>query len=139
MSDPPDYRIPVNRNLVGLCAVLCLATAGGIWLSDPDAGPTENRWAAILAACVRVGLVMAALWFAMPSRKEFYVSPKVFLISFVALVGIVLRPRVAIPLLIVLAVLAFFLRPRNKSRKQNRPGGQADRRSTDRQPSDHKG
>ncbi|MFQ5734987.1 MAG: hypothetical protein ACE5KM_23890, partial [Planctomycetaceae bacterium] len=128
-----DARITVSRPMVGICALICLLGAAGVWVFEPrpaaDSEHTANaeksqsasstQWSLIKGAFTRVGLVMGALWIALPSgRRRVDVSPKALLVGLVAVVGVVVKPRFFIPLLIVMAVLAKILRPKEKNRKQ---------------------
>lgn len=126
-----DTRITVSRPLVGICALVCLVGAVGVWVFEPpptrdansaaDAGESASttQWPLIQAAFTRVGLVVGALWIALPTgRRNVEVSPKAFVIGLGAIVGVVVRPRFFLPLLIVLAVLAKILRPKDKNRQQ---------------------
>ena len=104
-----EQQISVNRTLVGMIAAACLVAGLLIGFVDEFA----NLWC---AAFVRVGLVMAALWVALPSgdREAAWAN-----ISPLTLVGILLfalvfvrRPLVFLPILIGVALIGFFLRPR---------------------------
>lgn len=118
MAGSQGRKIAINRWRVGMCALLCLVTAGVLAVLYFQAESDENNFAAPLGAFVRVGLVLAALWFALPADRQINLSPKVVLIAFAALVGVVLRPRYVIPLLVLLAVLAVVFRPRDRNRRQ---------------------
>ncbi|MBI1345122.1 hypothetical protein GC163_02420 [bacterium] len=60
-----NTEIPVNRTLVGCLAVGCLVIGGLLeWLVANDAA---GLWT---GAFVRVGVVLAALWLALPSRTR---------------------------------------------------------------------
>jgi multisubunit Na+/H+ antiporter MnhF subunit len=118
--NPEKY--PVNRILVGLVTLLCL----GMWLAIWRFAPQDNtQWRLLQAAFVRVGCVMAAFWLALPtrSRKAAWanVSPTTFAGMLLALFAAAYRPRIVIPILIVLAIVGFFLRPREKKRPRSRP------------------
>ena len=54
-------RIQVNRTLVGVLTLCCWTAALAIWLFVPG----ERFW---LGGFVRVGLLMAAFWLALPTR-----------------------------------------------------------------------
>jgi len=139
MPSTDETRIPINRHLVGFAAFLCLGGAAVLWMIHPESGPEENTWELLKSACTRVGLVMAALWIALPrTGSSVEVSPKVLLAGLAAFVGAVLRPRFVIPLLLILAVLTVILRPREKNRRQHelrrkyrKEGGGAASRSDD--------
>ena len=74
---------------------------------------------AMAAAFVRVGLLLGAFWLALPTKSRpaawSNVSPYVVVAIVVALL-LVRQMRVFVPLLLVVALLAFFLRPRPKKR-----------------------
>lgn len=118
MKPQRTIRISVNRKLVGLCAALCLGGAGFLWYRWSPGGTgriAAEQGTALLAALTRVGLVLAALWIALPPTGQVDISPRVLVVGFAALVGVALRPKFFIPLLLALAVLAFLLRPRKKA------------------------
>ncbi len=115
MSDP---KIPVNRTLVGLLSCACLVAAGYLFFfMEADRTTRTLMWS---AAFVRVGLLMGAFWLALPTKNRDAawagVSPWQFIGGLLAVAAIALRPRVAIPFLVLLAVVGFFLRPRPKYR-----------------------
>ena len=105
-----DQRnVAVNRALAGVLSVICgivgvtlCATRG---LEDP-----------IGAGSIRVGVVLGALWFAMPSRGReaawARVSPWAVVAVVVAAVFLVRHLRVLLPLAIAFAAVSYFLRPR---------------------------
>ena len=119
-------KLPVNRTLVGLVTLLCLGAWLAIWWFAPqDNNQDDTQWLLLRAAFVRVGCVMAAFWLALPtrSRKAAWanVSPMTFAGILLALFAAAYRPRIVIPILIVLAIVGFFLRPREKKRPKSRP------------------
>ena len=119
-------KYPVNRISVGLVTLFCLAAALAIWWFDPqDNNQDDPQWKMLRAAFVRVGCVMAAFWLALPTRfrKAAWanVSPTAFAGILLALFAAAYRPRIVIPILIVLAIVGFFLRPREKKRPKSRP------------------
>jgi hypothetical protein len=107
-----DHRVPVNRTLVGLIALACLGAAATIGIVDT----WENLWC---AAFVRVGLLMGAFWLALPSRHRqaawANVSPYT-IVAALAAVFVVARWRSALPIVIVVGILAVVLRPRERRR-----------------------
>ena len=113
-------KITINRTLVGVLALVCLGTALAIWIGVP-AGQNTWMW---VGAFTRVGVVMSAFWLALPSRHReaawANVSPLTFAGIVVAVIALASRPRVALPILAVVAVLWFVLRPRPKQRPSNR-------------------
>jgi len=115
-----DTKITINRTLVGVLALGCLLAAAAVWIGAPG----DNQWTMWCAAFTRVGLLMSAFWLALPygSRDAAWanVTPWSFLGIMLAVVGVAARPKVAVPLLFVLAVVGFVLRPRQKKRPESR-------------------
>ncbi len=93
----------MSRPLVAVIALLLLATGGAsiIW---PLAGEE------LTSACLRVGLVMAALWLALPDTRQ---PANRWLMIGVLLLAVLLaiRPKL-IPLAIVILIAMAILRPR---------------------------
>ena len=119
-------KYPVNRTSVGLVTLICLAAALAIWWFDhQDNNRDDTQWKMLRAAFVKVGCVMAAFWLALPTRfhKAAWanVSPTTFAGILLALFAAAFRPRIVIPILIVLAIVGFFLRHREKKRPKSRP------------------
>ncbi len=108
-----EQQISVNRTLVGVIAGACLVTGVAIGFVDDFA----NLWC---AAFVRVGLVMAALWVALPTRERdaawANVSPITLIAILVFALVFVRRPLVFLPILVAVAAIGFFVRPRRSSR-----------------------
>jgi hypothetical protein len=102
----------VNRTHVGILGVVCCAAAIVIALTAPEQE-------ALRAACLRVGLLLGAFWLALPTKSRpaawANVSPWAVVVIVVALL-FVRQMKVFIPLLLVVGLLAFFLRPRPKKR-----------------------
>ncbi|REJ74977.1 MAG: hypothetical protein DWQ34_07210 [Planctomycetota bacterium] len=76
---------------------------------------------AVAGALIRTGILLGALWLALPTRKReaawANVSPVAFVATLVAAVTFVARPRILvylIPIGLALGVLSAFLRPRPK-------------------------
>lgn len=122
MSDDP--RIALDRQLVGGGAVLCLVAAAVVWFFEPD---LMGKREMVLGGCVRIGLFLTAVWIAMPSRSReaawARVTPWTFLGLVLLLVGVVLRPKQVLPVLFLLAIVGWFLRPRGRFRPGGRPPG----------------
>ncbi|EDL58439.1 hypothetical protein [Gimesia maris] len=113
-------KIPINRTLTGLISLGCLGIAAYLfWLAPPDQFAQQD---VATGAFMRVGLLMFALWLALPTRNRdaawANVSPWVFVVIIMAVVGVAVRPKIVVPLLIVMAVFGFVLRPRNKRRSR---------------------
>ena len=106
--------MPINRTLTGILAVLF--TSSGVFVMAFVDG-LEGLDAALL----RTGVLLGALWLALPTRTReaawANVSPVAFVAILIAGVAIVARPRVllfVVPIGIALGVLSVFLRPRPK-------------------------
>lgn len=113
-----DTNSRISRTQVGILAALCLAIALGIWAFSPESQ-------AALAAFLRVGIVMSALWFAVPAKGAKLAWDKILPILVGGIVLIALSRKliiVALPLSIAVGLLIYFLRPRPKQR----PGERAD-------------
>ena len=121
METMSQGKIAINRTLVGVLALVCLAAAAGIWRF----APSEDNWKLWQGAFTRVGLLMSAFWIALPSgdREAAWanVTPLTFAGIILAVAGVAARPKIAVPVLIVLTVIGFLVRPRPKKRPQNRP------------------
>lgn len=112
-----EKKPAVNRNLVGVLTLLCLGAAVGLWIYAPE---ESSRFELLQAAFVRVGCLLAAFWIALPGggRAAAWenLSPGALIGILLAIVGVAVRPKVAVPILIVLVVIGFVLRPRKKPR-----------------------
>jgi len=113
MNDSTTY---IGRTQVGVLAAICLGIAGAVWIFSPERE-------ALLAAFFRVGILMTALWFAVPAKGAQLVWEKILPIVAGGLVLIVLAKRViivALPLAIAVGAAAYMLRPRNKEKPGER-------------------
>ena len=93
----------MNRTLLGLCALGLLILAGVTLARGTDNSTT----ASFAAGCLRVGLVLAAMWLALPQiNRILATTPRWLLVALgIGLVVIIVRPILAlivIPLLIAL-------------------------------------
>jgi hypothetical protein len=117
-------RTQISRPMVGFCALACLVGAGlTFFLSE-----SQNS-SGLAAAFLRVGLVMAAFWLALPtkSREAAWagMSGTTFIGIFLAIFVVARYPRAifaVLPILITVAVIGAFLRPRQKDRPRERAG-----------------
>lgn len=112
-------EVTVNRPLVGVIACVCALIGAGLWLL---AGESAGLWSGTF---VRVGTVMAALWFALP-RSGTILNPTLSVWQLGAVIGtlvLIVRSRLPLRLLIpgaiLLAVTLLILRPRNSSRTRS--------------------
>jgi hypothetical protein len=113
----PSQSVPLNRTKVGIAAVLCLVVALSLqpWAYD------SSNLALWQAALGRVGIVMAALWLALPGRNQpaawAKLSPRVIGLIVVGLIATSrLSLRILLPGAAVIGLLFLLLRPRPKHR-----------------------
>lgn len=105
----------VNRPLVGLLAIVCVAT--GVLVVGFDS--FENPWAGSL---IRVGVVLAVLWMALPTstRRAAWTGMSPWIT--VAVVAIALfavrRPLVFFPAAAAIILAVLVLKPRNGARRR---------------------
>lgn len=115
-------KIPINRTMVGVISLVCFLTAGYLYNFVTVEQFAQQEIAT--GAFMRVGLLMFAFWLALPGKNReaawANVPPWFFAVLFLVVIGIAMRPKIAIPLVLVFAVLGFFLRPRNKKRSPRR-------------------
>ncbi len=112
--------IPVNRTMVGLIAFGCLGIAIGLgftsnWLPD------SNSTALLQGGLARVGLLMGAIWLALPGKNQAAawanVSPWTLIGLLLAVILTTrIQLRVLIPAAVVMGVICLVLRPRPKKR-----------------------
>jgi hypothetical protein len=101
--------------VVGGIAVVCLAAAVGLWIFA--ANPEQNPFLAVVS---RVGIVMGALWLALPKQGENVAWGKTATLLIPAIILIAVNGRrllYLLPVAIVVALALAFLRPRVKGRK----------------------
>jgi hypothetical protein len=113
--------LAVRKLIVGLISLACLVTAAALWIfaEDPEKNPAT-------AVTMRLGIMLGALWLALPSRGDNVAwgkaLPAIFAVILVlAVIRVNWRILVyAIPVAIVVAILAAFIRPRSKPRPPRR-------------------
>lgn len=110
--------IPVNRFSIGAITLSCWALAGLIWWLGLEGG--TEVWQGALS---RVGVVMAAVWLAMPTRHRdaaWAHVPWPWLAGTLLFLVAVLRTKAPLKILIpgtlALAGVILVLRPRSKVR-----------------------
>lgn len=99
-----------KRKTVGVIAVVCLGIAVVAGLN----GELQSAW---YSACLRVGLVMGALWLALPTRKRpaAWAHLSKWWLMGIAVTAIVLpRIRGIWPVLLVGFMIGWLLRPRRR-------------------------
>lgn len=110
--------VPVNRGLLGLLALTCLLSAGGLAIAQ--LGNQADLWQ---GAFLRVGVLLSAIWIALPSRENdpAWANVSIWHVGG-TLVSLLLVARSKIPLKLIVpaAVIAcvaiLILRPRPKTR-----------------------
>lgn len=95
----------MHRPTVGVIALLLLAGAAYYQLFPPP--PEDAAQTGLEAACVRLGIVMAALWLALPQLERFpwWIGVAALVVVIVAVLAA--RPRLfvyAVPILVALWV-----------------------------------
>lgn len=110
--------VPVNRTLVGVLSLTCLATS--VLMSWSGSNGSAAMWQ---GAFFRVGTVLAAFWLALPSRTREAAWARVPVWQVVGGLLVVLAvarsptaAKVLIPLALALAGSLLLLRPRRKFR-----------------------
>jgi hypothetical protein len=100
----------MHRPTIGIITIVLLATAAVLAVFPP-----ENE--ALMPACLRVGLVMAALWMAQPELVR--LPPWLMAGAVVVILVTALRPRLFLVAVVVLVAVAI-LRPRRTAAKRGR-------------------
>ncbi len=108
----PDANIELirKRKTVGFIAIVCLGVAvvAGLY------GQLQSPW---YSACLRVGLVMGALWLALPTkiRPAAWAHLSKWWLIGIALTAIALpRLRGIWPVLLIGIIIGWLLRPRRR-------------------------
>lgn len=98
----------MRRTILGILALGLLAAAGGLYW-----GGLADDYTPVLSGCVRLGLVLSALWLAFHQVDEFFrrTPPWMMGAALLCLLVIVVRPRAILavaPLLAAAAALHYF-------------------------------
>ena len=111
MNQPASQSVAINQKLVGTSACTMLVGAGLLWFLVGS----QNMWT---GACLKVGLVMGALWLALPSlkRKGSWGHTSWGVIVLTVAVALVLTGkrvdmRIILPLLVGIVLTTKVLRP----------------------------
>lgn len=111
-SGMDNVSIKINRTIIGLASIACLAVAGYVWYQAAD----ESQQPGWLGPLVRLGVTIGAIWIASAKwfgiRGSIELSPKALLAVVAVLAAIAIRPRIGLAAVIVIAVLWFVVRPR---------------------------
>lgn len=108
-----DNRIAINRALVGILALGSLAAGGVILYVRGIEGEMLG------ASMLRIGIVLGAIWFALPTKNReaawARVSPVGLVFVLLTLLALTVpRFRILVPILIVAAIVGFLLKPRRR-------------------------
>ena len=110
--------VPINRFSIGVIAIVLLMGAAILWF----AAGSQNMWT---GACLKVGLVMAALWLALPNgaRQGNWGHASLgtvvgFLLLGLVLIGKRVDFRIVLPMLFGVAIAIKVLRPTSKNRSR---------------------
>lgn len=111
-SPPSDPKtVPVNRTLVGVISLGCLCAAAGLWVKY---GTADDDWMLWIGGFSRAGTFMFAVWLALPSKSQdaawARISWPTLIGAIVGLLAVVRRPKVLVPLLLVVAAIGFVMR-----------------------------
>jgi hypothetical protein len=114
-------NVRLNGPLVGAIALGCMGISAGLWISGFNAEESSvTTTSAAGAAFFRVGLLMGALWLALPPKGQeaawATVTPGTFVGLILAIYAVVRLRWMAIPLIVGFGLFALFLRPRMKYR-----------------------
>ncbi len=104
VAPPAAAAATLSHRLLGVIAAGLLLAAAGLAVWKPD----EGMW---ISSTARAGIVLAAIWLALPDLSRLRNGLWAAGIAVVAIVA-VLRPKLLIPAVIALAALAI-LRPRS--------------------------
>jgi len=121
MNSPPNTpQIPVNRTLVGIMATVCCGIAGVMAVYK-----VEGSVALWQGAFLRVGIVLAAFWLALPTRTREAAWARVSIWTvagvLLAVVALVRMPnRFLLPVAGLVGVALMVLRPWRKARPRQK-------------------
>lgn len=108
--------LAIRKLIVGILAIVCGATAAGVFFFTPDG--LQNP---LMGFSVRLGIVLGALWLALPASGESLVwlkmLPVVLVVAIVCVRGGGRALIWIIPLGIVAGIVIAFIRPKHKRRR----------------------
>jgi hypothetical protein len=101
----------MRRSAVGIIALVMLGVAayGGLFYD----GFRNSEYVFFWSSCLRIGLVLGAVWFALPQllERKINASPLVLTLFVTIALVIIVRPRAILllwPILIILGIIQFF-------------------------------
>lgn len=102
-----------RRIIIGALAVCCWLVVGYLYVTDSEQG-------LFFSSCIRVGSLLTVLWFALPTANRpaawVNMSAKWWGTLVVGLILIAVRPKLAPFILVVLLILRFLWKPKQKKR-----------------------
>jgi hypothetical protein len=110
--------LAVRKLIVGILSLGSLTTAAGFLLFSAEGFSNP-----VTAVAMRLGLILGALWLALPSTGEGIGWAKVVPVAVVVAVACVRGGRFllyAIPIAIVVGIVAAFIRPKTNRRQSTR-------------------
>ncbi len=110
--------LAVRKLIVGILSLGSLTTAAGFLLFSAEGFSNP-----VTAVAMRLGLILGALWLALPSTGESIGWAKVVPVAVVVAVACVRGGRFllyAIPIAIVVGIVAAFIRPKTNRRQSTR-------------------
>ena len=123
------HHMDIRRHILGLLGIAFLLSGLGLLLVK---GASDNQWSMFASICVRVGLLLAAIWLAFPQVVGLAKRFPPWLMAAVAISGLVIaaRPRMifyAGPVIAAIAFLQFvgWLFKPLPQRKPQRPASDA--------------
>ena len=112
LTEMEQKGVPVNRGLVGILTIGCFAGSIAVAIYRGDFAD------ALAAALFRTSLLLGAFWLALPTRSReaawARISPWTLALFVGAGVLMARRPKVFLPMILALAIAAYFIRPRNR-------------------------
>lgn len=128
---PPSepQKIPVNRTLVGIISLVCLCSAGGLAIRYHG----DDTWWLWIGGFSRAGLLMGAVWIALPTRSRDAAWASVTLPTLfgfiVALVAVARYRWLVIPMMAAVFVIGAMNRISGRRNREPRGGNRPDRSS----------
>jgi hypothetical protein len=111
----------IRKLIVGIVGLVCLATAAGLFFFTADGLESPA-----MAVAMRLGIMLGALWLALPSQGESIAWQKTIPIIVTVIVVLAFFARsakvlaYAIPIAIVVGIVLAFIRPRTNRRPPRR-------------------
>lgn len=108
---------PVNKPLVGVIGVTCLLVSAICFFWFPEQSATQS-------ATLRIGVVMVALFFALPKSGDHVRWERLapIIVASVVIIGLAKKMTLVIlPMLVIIGILLTLFRPKPKPRPPRMP------------------